>query len=80
MNIPVITRFPVLLKTQTAAARLVDAASQCGFEVCLESGRYRVNAKSMLGVLSLDLSKPCYVTSEEDLSTLRSAIADVVCG
>ena len=80
MNMPVVTCIPVLLKTQTAAARLVDAAFQCGFEVCLESGCYRVNAKSMLGVLSLDLSKPCYVTSEEDLSTLRSAIADVVCG
>ena len=79
MSIATITCFPVLLNTQTAAARLVDAASRCGFDVRVESGRFCVDAKSMLGVLSLDITKPCFVVSDCDLSALRSAVADMVC-
>lgn len=39
----------------------VDLVSRYDFDVDLASDRYTVNAKSMLGIYSLDLSKPVNV-------------------
>lgn len=39
----------------------VDIVSHCPYDVDLMSGRYTVNAKSMLGIISLDLSLPLKV-------------------
>ena len=36
----------------------VNIVSKYPFEVDFISGRYRIDAKSLLGILSLDLSKP----------------------
>ncbi|MDE7220076.1 MAG: HPr family phosphocarrier protein [Oscillospiraceae bacterium] len=41
--------------------QFVDLVGQCPFDVDVVSGRYTVNAKSMLGIYSLDLSKPIQV-------------------
>lgn len=38
--------------------RFVQAVSLCDFEVDLQSGRYIVDAKSIMGIFSLDLANP----------------------
>lgn len=44
----------------------VDLAARCSFEVDLASARYTVNGKSIMGVASLDKSKPLTVTMHTD--------------
>ncbi len=41
--------------------RFVNLVGQVPFDVDVVSGRYTVNAKSMLGIYSLDLSKPIQI-------------------
>ena len=46
--------------------RFVNLIGQAPFDVDVVSGRYTVNAKSMLGIYSLDLSKPIRVVIYSD--------------
>lgn len=41
--------------------RFVNLASKCQEDVIVKSGHYSVNAKSLLGLISLDLTKPLKV-------------------
>ncbi len=41
--------------------QFVNLVGQVPFDVDVVSGRYTVNAKSMLGIYSLDLSKPIQI-------------------
>lgn len=52
---------------------------ECDFD--LEQGRYYIDAKSMLGILSLDLSAVLqlhFTTSEEQVKTILEAIKDYI--
>ena len=44
----------------------VNAVSKYNFDVDLTSGRYVVDAKSIMGIFSLDLSKPIKVEIHSD--------------
>ena len=44
----------------------VNTVSRYDFDVDLISGRYIVDAKSIMGIFSLDLSKPIKVTVHDD--------------
>ncbi len=46
--------------------QFVNLVGQAPFDVDVVSGRYTVNAKSMLGIYSLDLSKPIQVVIYSD--------------
>lgn len=46
--------------------RFVNLVGQAPWDVDVVSGRYTVNAKSMLGIYSLDLSKPIQVLIYSD--------------
>jgi len=46
----------ILLKSVDDIKNFVDQASSVEYEVDLISGRYTVNAKSIMGVFSLDLT------------------------
>ena len=46
--------------------RFVNLVAQAPYDVDMVSGRYTVNAKSMLGIYSLDLSKPIQVLIYSD--------------
>ena len=48
----------VLLDTIDDVKRFVSLVTAFDFDVDLVSGRYAVDAKSILGIFSLDLSKP----------------------
>ena len=61
--------FNIMLKTINDVKDFVNAIAKYDFDVDLISGRYVVDAKSIMGIFSLDLSKPIKVKvhREEDL-------------
>ena len=48
----------VMLATINDVKNFVTSVSKCDYDVDLISGRYAVDAKSIMGIFSLDLSKP----------------------
>ena len=48
----------IMLNTVADVKEFVNLVSGCAYEVELVSGRYAVDAKSIMGIFSLDLSKP----------------------
>ncbi|HIT56858.1 MAG TPA: HPr family phosphocarrier protein [Candidatus Galloscillospira stercoripullorum] len=55
----------------------VDAASRYPCEIDVLSGRYVVDAKSILGLLSLDLTKPVSVEFHGDGEQFAAFLADI---
>lgn len=51
----------VLLKTIKDISAFAGLASKCIGDVIVRTGNYAVNAKSIMGLLSLDLTKPLEV-------------------
>ncbi len=49
--------FKIMLPTIADAKEFVAVASKCNFEIDVFYNRVTIDAKSMLGVLSLDLTK-----------------------
>ena len=50
-------REKIMLKTINDVKAFVNAVTKYNFDVDLLSGRYAVDAKSIMGIFSLDLSK-----------------------
>jgi phosphocarrier protein HPr len=50
-------REKIMLKTINDVKAFVNAVTKYSFDVDLVSGRYAVDAKSIMGIFSLDLSK-----------------------
>lgn len=53
----------LLLNNIDGVNRFVNKMTEKDFDVDLVSGKYLVNAKSMMGVLSLDLTQPVTVNA-----------------
>lgn len=71
----------VKLTTIDDVRKFVTAANMQCADIDVGSGRYVVDAKSILGLFSLDLSKPVEVTvygTENDAESFYNAIKDVV--
>ena len=64
--------FFVSLTSISDVKKFVDAATRCAAEIDVLSGRYVINAKSIMGLFSLDLSQPVEV---EVLGTPEQAAA-----
>ncbi len=58
--------FNLLLSSINDVKDFVNAVSKYDFDVDLTSGRYVVDAKSIMGIFSLDLSKPIKVEVHSD--------------
>ena len=56
----------IVLKDFEAVKNFVDIANQKPYDIELLSGKYIVNAKSIMGVFSLDLTKPLNVQCQDD--------------
>ena len=56
----------VMLDSISAVKKFVNIVSAYEYEVDLASGRYAVDAKSIMGIFSLDLSKPIQLTAHTD--------------
>lgn len=55
------TSFPVLLGSVSDIKEFVDAANRITCDVDVVCGRYLVDGKSIMGLFSIDLSKPITV-------------------
>lgn len=60
------TTFNILLKSINSVKNFVNTVNKYDFDVDLSSGRYVVDAKSIMGIFSLDLSKPIKVDIHSD--------------
>lgn len=58
--------FNIALKSINDVKDFVNAVNKYDFDVDLTSGRYVVDAKSIMGIFSLDLSKPIKVEVHAD--------------
>ena len=72
----------VMLDSISAVKKFVNIVSTYEYEVDLASGRYAVDAKSIMGIFSLDLSSPIqlniYADHDEDviMETIKPYIVD----
>jgi len=58
--------FNILLKSINDVKDFVNISNRYDFDVDLTSGRYVVDAKSIMGIFSLDLSKSIKVEAQTD--------------
>ncbi|MCL2068813.1 MAG: HPr family phosphocarrier protein [Oscillospiraceae bacterium] len=56
----------ILLGTINDVKEFVNTVARYDFDVDLISGRYAVDAKSIMGIFSLDLSKPIQMNIHND--------------
>ena len=56
----------IVLKDFTAVKEFVDITNRKSYDIELLSGKYVVNAKSIMGVFSLDLTKPLVMVAHTD--------------
>ena len=52
------TAITIRLNTINDVKDFVNAVTLCDYDVDLVSGRYAIDAKSIMGIFSLDLSRP----------------------
>ena len=60
------TKKKIMLESIADVKKFVSVVSMYDFEVDLSSGRYAVDAKSIMGIFSLDLSNPITLTAHTD--------------
>ena len=61
-------KMKVLLNKVTDVKEFVDLATKCRGDITVGSGRFAVDAKSIMGLFSLDLTKPLQVQFYGDVS------------
>ena len=72
--------FNVSFKSINGVQEFVNIVSKYQYDVDLVSGRYVVNAKSIMGIYSLDLSKPIEVNAITDnADELKAELKDFIC-
>ncbi|HIT59224.1 MAG TPA: HPr family phosphocarrier protein [Candidatus Faeciplasma pullistercoris] len=59
-------KFLISLATINDVKEFVNIISLCDFDVDLVSGRYSIDAKSIMGIFSLDLSRPVELVAHID--------------
>ena len=73
--------FNVMLSSINDVKNFVNIVSKYDYEIDLSSGRYVVDAKSIMGIFSLELSKPIKVEVHSDncdafLNEIKNFIVD----
>ena len=66
--------FDLLLSSINDVKDFVNIVSKYDFDVDLTSGRYVVDAKSIMGIFSLDLSKPINLNVHAEGSSLDEVL------
>lgn len=61
--------FTVLLSSINDVKNFVNVVTKYDYEIDLTSGRYVVDAKSIMGIFSLDLTKPIKVEAHDENCT-----------
>ncbi|MBD9008988.1 MAG: HPr family phosphocarrier protein [Clostridiales bacterium] len=71
--------FTVLLSSINDVKNFVNVVTKYDYEIDLTSGRYVVDAKSIMGIFSLDLTKPIKVEAHgEDCTELLTDLAPFI--
>lgn len=71
--------FTVVLGSINDVKNFVNIVTKYDFEIDLTSGRYVVDAKSIMGIFSLDLTKPIKVeVYNDDCEALMSELAPYI--
>ena len=69
----------VVLNDVSKVQDFVNTCNKFDFDIYMQSGRYIINAKSIMGVLSLDLSKPVDAKPDTmDISTTQTFYENIV--
>ena len=72
--------FNIMLGSINDVKNFVNIVSKYDFDVDLTSGRYVVDAKSIMGIFSLDLSKPIMVeVHDENAATIVKELMPFIC-
>ncbi|MBE7026843.1 MAG: HPr family phosphocarrier protein [Ruminococcaceae bacterium] len=71
------TTFNISLSSINSVKNFVNTVNRYDFDVDLASGRYVVDAKSIMGIFSLDLSKPITLEAHCDDASAESFKADM---
>ena len=72
--------FNIMLHSINDVKSFVNSVNKYDFDVDLTSGRYVVDAKSIMGIFSLDLSKPIMVeVHDENGGALIEELKPFVC-
>lgn len=73
------TTVTVALKAIDDVKNFVNTIMRFDFDIDLVSGRYAIDAKSIMGIFSLDLSKPIELRAyTDDAEKLLEAIAQYI--
>lgn len=56
----------ILLSSVENVKKFISIANSYNFPINIVSGKYRINGKSIMGIFSLDLSKPVTVEVEDN--------------
>jgi len=67
----------VMLNTIEDVKEFVTITNKYGFDCDLVSGRYAVDAKSIMGIFSLDLSKPLGMVIRGDGAAEEKLLEDI---
>ena len=73
-------REQIMLKTINDVKAFVNSVAKYDFDVDLLSGRYAVDAKSIMGIFSLDLDLPLELMADtEDEAAVEEAFREFIC-
>ena len=70
--------FYIKLQTINDVRKLVSVVEKYPFSVDLSEGRYLVDAKSLMGIFSLDLLQPIKLIAEKDDPQLFEELKDII--
>ena len=71
----------IMISSINDVKNFVNIVNKYDFDIDLVSDRYVVDAKSIMGIFSIDLAKPIKIEvhgSEEELNTFRDAVKDYI--
>ncbi len=69
--------YDIFLKSIVDVKNFVNIVNEYDFDIDLEAGRYIIDAKSIMGIFSLDLSRPIKMhVYADDTSSIEKRIAE----
>lgn len=66
LEVIIMTKTTVFLQAINDVKEFVNIVMKYDFDIDLVSGRYAIDAKSIMGIFSLDLSKPIQLNAHTD--------------
>ena len=66
----------IMLSSIEDVRNFVNLTNQCDFDINLTNEKYKIDAKSIMGIFSLELSKPLLLTvyGEDELEDIENAL------